>query len=63
VVFVSGGQDTDTSVWVLEHLYAVATGKKRLWILREVGHGGYFEAEPVEYERRVVGFLDESLAR
>jgi pimeloyl-ACP methyl ester carboxylesterase len=63
LMFVSGGQDTDTPPRVMEHLYAVATGKKRLWILPEVGHGGYFEADPAEYERRVVGFLDESLAR
>jgi len=63
VQFVSGGQDTDTPPRVMEHLYAVASGKKRLWIEPEVGHGGYFEGAPAEYERRLVGFLDESLAR
>jgi hypothetical protein len=27
-----------------------------------VGHGGYLQADPVAYERRVVGFLDRAFA-
>jgi fermentation-respiration switch protein FrsA (DUF1100 family) len=62
LMFVSGAEDTDTPPRVMEHLYAVATSKKSLWIQPQVGHGGYFQANPAEYERRVVGFLDDSLA-
>jgi hypothetical protein len=44
--------------------YARAAGDNAtLWELPESGHVGGLEARPEEYERRVVGFFDEALAR
>ena len=34
-----------------------------LWELPEAHHVGGLQARPEEYERRVVGFFDEALAR
>ncbi len=42
-------------------LYRAAGEPKELWIMPEVGHGGYLQAEPEEFERRVVAFFDSAL--
>ncbi|MET0769578.1 MAG: alpha/beta hydrolase [Solirubrobacteraceae bacterium] len=42
---------------------AAANEPKELWEIPESGHTGGIEARPAEYERRVVGFFDRSLAR
>jgi hypothetical protein len=41
--------------------YAAAREPKTLWEIPESGHVGGMDARPVEYERRVVGFFDETL--
>jgi hypothetical protein len=41
--------------------YRAAPGPKQLWEIPEAGHVGGYQARPHEYERRVVGFLDEAL--
>jgi len=41
--------------------YRLAQGPKAIWAIRGVGHMGGFDADPKEYERRVVGFFDRSL--
>jgi hypothetical protein len=44
--------------------YARAAGDSAtLWEIPESGHVGGLQARPEEYERRVVGFFDEELAR
>ena len=40
--------------------YEAANGPKDLWAA-EGGHTGAIDAEPLEYERRVVGFFDDAL--
>lgn len=43
-------------------LYYEAAGKtKAIWRVPGSSHTGGFEAQPVEYERRVVGFFDQAL--
>ena len=42
-------------------LFQAAAHPKQLWIVPRVGHGGYFQAEPKEFERRVVSFFDSAL--
>ncbi|HEY5373954.1 MAG TPA: alpha/beta fold hydrolase, partial [Polyangiaceae bacterium] len=63
VIFVSGGQDMDTPPAIMDRMYALSSPPKELWRLPAVGHGGYAEAEPAEFERRVIGFLDKYLGR
>jgi dienelactone hydrolase len=43
--------------------HAAAGDNSTLWEIPESGHVGGLEARPDEYERRVVGFFDEALAR
>ena len=41
--------------------YAAARGPKTLWEIPESKHMGGIDARPAQYERRVVGFFDDSL--
>jgi pimeloyl-ACP methyl ester carboxylesterase len=46
------------------HEQFMAAGEpKSLWIVPGVGHGGYFQTWPDEYEARVVSFFDEALLK
>ena len=63
LIFISGGVDADTPPAIMDRMFALSSPPKQLWRLPQVGHGGYVEAEPVEYERRVLGFLDQYLGR
>jgi len=47
----------------LNREYAGAAGDAELWEIPEAHHVGGLQARPEEYERRVVGFFDEALAR
>ena len=44
-----------------EGFYAAARGPKELWEVPDSGHMKGIEAQPQEYERRVVGFFDRAL--
>jgi dipeptidyl aminopeptidase/acylaminoacyl peptidase len=41
--------------------FAAAGEPKALWIVPGLGHGGYIQAQPVEYEARVAAFFDAAL--
>jgi hypothetical protein len=43
--------------------FAASGVPKGLWIVPGVGHGGYIQARPEEYEARVIQFFDEALLR
>ncbi|GAB4537664.1 MAG: alpha/beta hydrolase [Anaerolineae bacterium] len=43
--------------------FAAAGEPRSLWIVPGVGHGGYIQAWPEEYEALVIGFFDEALLR
>ncbi len=63
VLMLSGDRDTDTPPWAMDYLFGLFTQPKELWREHGLGHGGYYEAEPAEYERRVIGFLDRYSGR
>ena len=42
-------------------LYAAAREPKELYILPDVGHGGFLQAAPKEYPRRILAFLEKYL--
>jgi fermentation-respiration switch protein FrsA (DUF1100 family) len=44
-----------------ELFYESAREPKEIWRVPTAGHTGGIEAQPAEYERRVVGFFDEAL--
>lgn len=43
--------------------FAAAGDPKSLWIVPGLGHGGYIQTWPEEYETRVIDFFDETLLR
>ena len=42
-------------------IYAAAGEPKAMWRVPGSDHTGGFEAQPAEYERRVIAFLDDAL--
>ena len=49
----------------VEHMsreyYELANGPKQIWAMPTAKHVGGIRDQPVEYERRVVGFFDRTL--
>jgi hypothetical protein len=43
--------------------FRLASGPKAIWAIPGVGHMGGFDANPKEYERRVVAFFDHALLK
>ena len=46
-----------------ETFYDAAREPKAIWRVPGAGHTGGIEADPAEYERRVIGFFDRALLR
>ena len=42
--------------------YEAAKDPKSIWEVPNAGHTGGLEAQPEEYERRIVGFFDRTIA-
>jgi dipeptidyl aminopeptidase/acylaminoacyl peptidase len=61
IFFIAGTSDTDTPLPVMQRMFDAAAEPKRLWIVPGAEHGGYLKTAPVEYEARVVAFLDQTL--
>jgi hypothetical protein len=61
VFFIYGERGQPMERPANEAFYAAARGQRALWEVRGSGHIGGIEAEPQEYERRVVGFFDRML--
>ncbi|NIM93592.1 MAG: alpha/beta fold hydrolase [Anaerolineales bacterium] len=61
IMFIHGEQDElvvpDNSI----RLYEAATEPKSLYLIPDAGHGGLMSADPDEFERQIVSFLDEYL--
>ena len=56
-IYATPGQGGES---LTQTFYEAASGPKELWAA-EGGHTGAIDAEPQEYERRVVGFFDDAL--
>jgi uncharacterized protein len=41
---------------------AAAREPKQLWVVPGVGHGGYYQAWPEDYERRIIQFFDQAFS-
>lgn len=62
ILLISGGADGDTPPNIMDRVFTACGKPSELWRLPSVGHGGYLQAEPDEYERRVIGFWDHAFA-
>jgi fermentation-respiration switch protein FrsA (DUF1100 family) len=61
ILFIHGVQDPAIPVENSLRLYEAAGEPKELWLIPHGGHGGFYREEPVEFEGRVVSFLDAHL--
>ena len=59
--FVYGEKGQPVEKPANDEFYKVARGTKQIWEVPGAGHVGGLEAQPQEYERRIVGFFDEAL--
>ncbi len=58
-VLLIAGEDEAANNRILDQYQA--TGEPRqMWIVPAIGHGGYLQAQPEQYERIVVSFLDQA---
>ncbi|HTC65156.1 MAG TPA: alpha/beta hydrolase [Candidatus Saccharimonadales bacterium] len=58
VLLICDGADTILPCRHSQRIYRAAAGPKELWELSRAQHASAIGAEPAEYERRVLGFLD-----
>jgi len=61
VLLIHGTADVNVPPEHSRRLFAAAREPKELWMPEGIGHCGAFSARPVEFERRVVGFLEQHL--
>jgi fermentation-respiration switch protein FrsA (DUF1100 family) len=61
VFFVYGEKGQPGEIDLNPIFYAAAKEPKAIWEVPDAGHTGGLEAQPKEYERRVVGFFDAAL--
>jgi uncharacterized protein len=60
-LFIAGSNDDDTPPAVMQRVVDASPDPKRFWIVPGAKHGEYAATAPVEYERVVIDFLDQSL--
>lgn len=60
ILMLSGAEDADTPPAIMDRVLAACAAPRELWRLPGVGHGGYLQAAPEEYERRVMSFWDRA---
>jgi hypothetical protein len=61
VLFVYAVPGQGGEAELTETFFESAREPKEIWLVPGAGHTGGIEAQPAEYERRVVGFFDEAL--
>jgi pimeloyl-ACP methyl ester carboxylesterase len=63
VLLVAGDRDRLATIAEMRQIFANANEPKQLWIVPGAGHQDFLLSAPVDYERRVVGFLLKTLRR
>jgi dipeptidyl aminopeptidase/acylaminoacyl peptidase len=63
VLLIYGANDDYITPGSGPQMFAAACDPKELWIVPGAGHGGYLDAQPVEYAARIVGFFDRTLGK
>lgn len=63
VLLICGTRDRTIPCRHAERIYRAARGPKELWIVKGAGHAAALGTAPVQYERKVIAFLQASFAR
>lgn len=61
ILFIAGAEDQDTPVPIVQKVYDAASQPKKLIVLERTDHRAFPATSQLEYERAIVGFLDEVL--
>lgn len=61
ILFIHGEKDATIPIRNAHELFAAAKEPKQLYILPNVGHGGFLQAEPKVFPKTVLTFLETSL--
>jgi fermentation-respiration switch protein FrsA (DUF1100 family) len=61
IMFIHGKHDPVVLASNSENLFEAAQEPKALYIIEKAAHNGLMEADPEEFERQVVDFLDTYL--
>lgn len=61
VLLIHGKLDGTTPYISSERLYAAAGENADLWLLDDVGHGGFYQMYPAEYETRVLDVIERAI--
>jgi hypothetical protein len=61
VFFIYGEHDQDNVRELTPGYYTIAGESKAIWEVAGAAHTGGIDAQPREYERRVIGFFDDAL--
>jgi uncharacterized protein len=61
ILLVHGARDNLVPVSNVYELYEAAAQPKEIFVIENAGHGGFLQASPDEYERRITDFLQQSL--
>jgi hypothetical protein len=59
LLFIAGQGEAEANRTLAQ--FEAAGEPKSLWLVPDVGHGGYGNRWPAEYERRIVDFFDRAL--
>lgn len=63
VLLIQAGRGVESEKFNADFYRAAGKGSAELWRIAEARHVGGLEARPLEYERRVLGFLDRVMPR
>lgn len=61
VLLIQGAKDSTIPLRNIDALYAAANEPKQRYVLPEVGHGGFLQAEPKLFKKNVLTFLETYL--
>src|SRR5260221_2614726 len=61
ILFIHGNNDRYVSMGEVDRMAGLAQGPVDVWVVDGVGHRGAHSADPVEYNRRVVGWFFQHL--
>jgi dienelactone hydrolase len=59
-LFVTGSEDSDTPVPIMQRIVDATPDPKRFWIVPGATHGSYAKTAHAEYERTLIDFLDRA---
>jgi fermentation-respiration switch protein FrsA (DUF1100 family) len=61
LLLIAGAEDRHTTLSDSQRLFEAAPDPKSLWVIPGAAHVDFHRFNPIEYERRILGFLSQTL--